>query len=208
MWYNLYTSSTAGAIILKICYGYSVAKEGNDPLVVLAGQTMEEFSLAFRPGVFMVDFIPWRRCLFQPTWTTNSPRLSIYQVKYIPSWFPGANFRKLAAAWRSNVEHMAESSLDFTMDQIVVTRLTINSDIQAKFYSKSPKGQLTCLLYRTISQEHTPRNRNHWQNGQRFRCMRVIQTFECPHCLSNFSIGLPWIQVELTLWTLNEIRCN
>jgi hypothetical protein len=65
MWYNLYTSSTAGAVILKICYGYTVAKEGNDPLVVLAGKTMEEFSWVLQPGAFIVDFIPWRRRLFQ-----------------------------------------------------------------------------------------------------------------------------------------------
>jgi hypothetical protein len=54
----------AGAVILKICYGYTVAEGGNDPLVVQAGKTLEEFSLAVQPGVFIVDFIPWRRCFF------------------------------------------------------------------------------------------------------------------------------------------------
>jgi hypothetical protein len=56
----------AGGVILKICYGYTVAKDGNDPLVMLAGKTIDEFNLSFQPGAFIVDFIPWRRRLFQP----------------------------------------------------------------------------------------------------------------------------------------------
>jgi hypothetical protein len=76
MRYNFYTISMAGAVILKICYGYTVAKEGNDPLVVLAGKTLDEFNLAFQPGAFMLDFIPWRKWFF----FNQSERLTTYAI--------------------------------------------------------------------------------------------------------------------------------
>ena len=50
---------TAGAIILRISYGYEV-KENNDPFVELADKATEQFSLATAPGGFLVDVIPVR----------------------------------------------------------------------------------------------------------------------------------------------------
>jgi hypothetical protein len=52
----------AGAVILKITYGYTVEPRGNDPLVDLAGKTMEEFSDAATPGKWAVDIMPFRTC--------------------------------------------------------------------------------------------------------------------------------------------------
>lgn len=52
-----YYDRTAGAIILRICYGYHI-KERNDPFVALAAEALEQFSLATVPGEFLVDFVP------------------------------------------------------------------------------------------------------------------------------------------------------
>jgi hypothetical protein len=52
--------STAGAIILRISYGYEV-KENNDPFVDLADRALEEFSQATAHGAFMVDIMPSRK---------------------------------------------------------------------------------------------------------------------------------------------------
>jgi hypothetical protein len=49
---------TAGAIILRISYGYKV-EEGADPLVTLADRAMEQFSLSTAPG-FLVNLVPAR----------------------------------------------------------------------------------------------------------------------------------------------------
>jgi hypothetical protein len=48
----------AGAFILKITYGYSVAPEGVDPLVSAAENNVELFAQCTRPGSWLVDLIP------------------------------------------------------------------------------------------------------------------------------------------------------
>ncbi|BCR92212.1 uncharacterized protein ACHE_80112A [Aspergillus chevalieri] len=70
----------AGAVILKIAYGYAIEPHGRDPLVDLANDSMEKFSIAGTPGTWLVDIIPF--------------------LKQLPTWFPGMEFKKTANAWR------------------------------------------------------------------------------------------------------------
>ena len=48
----------AGAIILKLCYGYTVEPKGSDPLIELADRAMSQSSVAMTPGRWLVDIIP------------------------------------------------------------------------------------------------------------------------------------------------------
>jgi hypothetical protein len=48
----------AGAVILKITYGYNIEPRGNDTLVNMAGQAMQNFGAAAVPGRFLVDVLP------------------------------------------------------------------------------------------------------------------------------------------------------
>lgn len=50
--------STAGAIILKIAYGYDVLPKG-DPLVALANEALDKFSRTTILGEFPVDIFPF-----------------------------------------------------------------------------------------------------------------------------------------------------
>jgi hypothetical protein len=54
---SLTIKRTAGAVILRISYGYEV-RETDDPFVQLADLATEQFSLAASPGQFLVDVIP------------------------------------------------------------------------------------------------------------------------------------------------------
>ncbi|KAL4789294.1 cytochrome P450 [Aspergillus venezuelensis] len=72
-----------GAVILKIAYGYNINPRGPDPLVSLANEALENFSVAGTPGVWIVDAVPI--------------------LKYLPSWLPGAGFKRTAAKWRNNL---------------------------------------------------------------------------------------------------------
>jgi hypothetical protein len=47
----------AGAVILKISYGYTIEPHKNDPLVDLADEALDQFSLASRPGYWLVDIM-------------------------------------------------------------------------------------------------------------------------------------------------------
>ncbi|KAG1756030.1 cytochrome P450 [Suillus lakei] len=88
---------TAGAIILRISYGYEV-KENNDPFVDLADRALEEFSRATAHGAFMVDIMP--------------------SLTKIPEWFPGAGFKRLAREWHETVEEMVSAPYKFVKDQM------------------------------------------------------------------------------------------
>lgn len=51
----------ATSIILKLAYGYSVEPDGNDPLVDLAEEMMEDVLFpACISGTWMVDILPFR----------------------------------------------------------------------------------------------------------------------------------------------------
>ena len=74
--------SSAGAIILRIAYGYTIEPpaftKGNaakgysggtysgpeDPLVELADRGIAQISYAAQPGNFLVDVLPFRECCF------------------------------------------------------------------------------------------------------------------------------------------------
>jgi hypothetical protein len=49
----------AGAVILKITYGYTPESHGNDYLVDLVGKTMAEFAECTVPGRWAVDIMPF-----------------------------------------------------------------------------------------------------------------------------------------------------
>ncbi|KAG2138828.1 cytochrome P450 [Suillus cothurnatus] len=88
---------TAGAIILRISYGYDV-KENNDPFVDLADRGMDQLSQSTAPGAFMVDIIPW--------------------LVKVPEWFPGAGFKRLAREWHQTLEEMVDAPYKFVKDQM------------------------------------------------------------------------------------------
>ena len=51
----------AGAVILRITYGYTPNAKGPDPLVDVAGQAMAEFADASVPGKWPVDVMPFSK---------------------------------------------------------------------------------------------------------------------------------------------------
>ena len=48
----------AGAVVLKLAYGYTVEPHKDDPLVELADVSMSYFSSVCRYGAWLVDVIP------------------------------------------------------------------------------------------------------------------------------------------------------
>lgn len=39
-------------------------------------------------------------------------------MKYVPSWFPGAGFKHLAAAWKKNLENTADIPYEFVQESM------------------------------------------------------------------------------------------
>ncbi|RMZ82568.1 hypothetical protein DV738_g1475, partial [Chaetothyriales sp. CBS 135597] len=90
--------TAASALILQIVYGYAVKPLSADPLVLLIEQMMDEFSLAFRPMTWAVDFLPW--------------------LRHMPEWFPGASFKRLGRQWSVNTRMVIETPYNFVRKQI------------------------------------------------------------------------------------------
>ncbi|KAJ6559613.1 cytochrome P450 [Mycena capillaripes] len=68
-----------GEVIVSVTYGIDVLPV-NDPYVALAEEAVESAAGAAVPGRFLVDFIP--------------------VLKYVPAWFPGADFKRIAREGR------------------------------------------------------------------------------------------------------------
>ncbi|KIM73756.1 hypothetical protein PILCRDRAFT_828807, partial [Piloderma croceum F 1598] len=86
------------AIIMMIAYGHEV-RSLDDTYVKLADKAMESFSIATEPGAFLVDFLP--------------------ALKYVPAWFPGAEFKRKAKAWRKLSQSMLKSPYEMTKRKVL-----------------------------------------------------------------------------------------
>ncbi|PWY65710.1 cytochrome P450 [Aspergillus heteromorphus CBS 117.55] len=88
----------AGAMILKMTYGYNVAPRGKDPLVELVSRCMQQFAASLMPGAWIVDFIPF--------------------LKHTPTWIPGISFPRVAKAFREDNRNWSERPYAFVKQQM------------------------------------------------------------------------------------------
>jgi len=91
-------SSAFAATILSVTYDITV-KDSDDPYITTAEIALDGFSEAGIPGSFVVDYLPF--------------------LKYIPSWMPGAGFKRKAAHWARANEEMCEKPFLHVKDQLV-----------------------------------------------------------------------------------------
>jgi len=83
---------------MKIAYGIDV-KESDDPYISIAEDALRGLAEAGVVGAFLVDSFPI--------------------LKHVPSWFPGANFKRKAARWRKVNAAMAENPFRYVKEQMV-----------------------------------------------------------------------------------------
>ncbi|KAI0635121.1 cytochrome P450 [Trametes polyzona] len=88
-----------GGLTLLIVYGYRVLSN-KDRLLEMADEGLELLSnrIAAAGVVWLVDLFP--------------------PLKYIPSWFPGAGFKRDAAVWKGKMEAFVNVPYEFTKDQM------------------------------------------------------------------------------------------
>ncbi|KAK7685071.1 hypothetical protein QCA50_011908 [Cerrena zonata] len=90
---------STGAFILKITYGYDVMEDQReDYLVQIVEKAMQGFALASEPGAFFVDYFPI--------------------LKHVPSWIPGAGFRRVAQVMRGDLQRLYDVPFDFVTKQM------------------------------------------------------------------------------------------
>ncbi|KAG2002583.1 cytochrome P450 [Coprinopsis cinerea AmutBmut pab1-1] len=88
----------ASAVTLGLVYGHEVAEEG-DLYVNLAETVARNISQVALYGSYMVDYIPL--------------------LKYVPEWFPFADFKRKAREWRKPVMEMLERPFAITRQRML-----------------------------------------------------------------------------------------
>ncbi|KIJ57163.1 hypothetical protein M422DRAFT_238752 [Sphaerobolus stellatus SS14] len=85
--YYKHVTFVGAETMMEMIYGTSFKSE-KDPFLVTAEAALEGLQEAWIPGAFWVDALPW--------------------MKYIPEWFPGAQFQRKAGKWRQAIHDMKE----------------------------------------------------------------------------------------------------
>ena len=98
-------ASLFAASIIRIGYGIDMDKSEVDYLGI-AEEAMEKFSIIFVPGKYLVETFPI--------------------LRFLPSWFPGARFKRQAAEWFPLVRKMRDVPWDAAVTAMVgiVPRVT------------------------------------------------------------------------------------
>ncbi|KAJ7259494.1 cytochrome P450 [Mycena haematopus] len=94
----------AAAIIMAIVYGYEV-QPSNDHFVALSENAVKRIVDSFFPGAVAVNAFPI--------------------LRYLPSWMPGAGFKRFAAECRQLTKEMREVPFDFV-------KQTMRDDVDSK----------------------------------------------------------------------------
>ena len=102
--------------MLLLLYGYKVDRDGEDEMLRKAFQSVEDFAHAAMPGAFIVDVLPARKSCSNPC---ETPLILASPVRWIPSWFPGAGWKRTLAKFRSDLYAFADSSMLFAKQQMV-----------------------------------------------------------------------------------------
>ncbi|KAK7453425.1 hypothetical protein VKT23_011692 [Stygiomarasmius scandens] len=111
--------------IFDLVYGLSITGP-NDPILVTAENMNHSISQAGVPGAFWVDFLPF--------------------LKYIPSWFPGAKFKRTAEQWRKIQEDFLNVPWDIAKQNLAsgTARPCIATDLMEKLQLNSSGAEELC----------------------------------------------------------------
>ncbi|KAJ7600505.1 cytochrome P450 [Mycena floridula] len=92
-----HTYHLSGSISLNLTYGYST-KGKDDPLIKIVNTGMEHFSETTVPNAFMVDVFPI--------------------LRFVPSWFPGAAWKKKAIRYHAACQAMVDTPYHWAKEQL------------------------------------------------------------------------------------------
>lgn len=102
-----------------VLYGHKVASE-DDRFMKLAAESTEVLSnkLVTGGGVWAVDIFPFRASfsLESSELVSDSPD---FAVRYLPSWFPGAGFKRSAVEWKKLIEAFVNEPFEDCKEKIV-----------------------------------------------------------------------------------------
>lgn len=111
-------TSMTSSILLRVVYGYEV-KTDDDEFMQLSEETIKIVLSVTNPG-WLVDLLPIRAWNRAPIREAFDPR---GVVRFLPSWMPGASFKRSAKQWRKTVALSRQRPWNWTRRQVVRARM-------------------------------------------------------------------------------------
>jgi hypothetical protein len=107
--------STASSIIVMATYGHRVIPQ-NDEFVTLAEKVRDVGVEAEKKGPYLVDIFPLRAYRSLRT----HPYGNASAVKHVPTWIPGARFKRDAREWGKVVDQLRRRPYEMVKKQMVI----------------------------------------------------------------------------------------
>lgn len=98
--------------------GYGYRTKENDPLVAVVDRAVAGFVAASQPGSFLVDILPACTSYRRPSYLKGHSDMTVI-VQWVPSWFPGAGWKRKAALWRGEFDEMADAPFAYSHQESV-----------------------------------------------------------------------------------------
>lgn len=98
-----------------------------DPLVQLVEQSLDQFKAAAQFGAWLIDIFP-SCALYSPRPVDINIDLPL--VKYIPTWMPGAHFKRFAQESRLHAKHLVDIPYKFAVSQMVITTMSFTHVVE------------------------------------------------------------------------------
>jgi len=67
------------------------------------------------------------RCVRAESSSGIASPVTFFPVRYVPAWFPGAEFRRKANAWAQTLREMVDQPHDFVKRQVVRRKKRVRS---------------------------------------------------------------------------------
>lgn len=90
----------SGEIVISVTYGFELSSE-TQHYVQMSKEAVDPVVEALTPGAFMVDVFPF--------------------LKHVPSWFPGASFKRKAQVWSDMRQQMFDKTFEHVKKRMVST---------------------------------------------------------------------------------------
>ena len=122
---------------MQIIYGHQVAPEG-DVFVVLADRALETLGHAGIFGTYLVDYIPLcTRTRLSSIYTAET----VSAVRHVPTWMPGAAFKRKALEWRKLNRAMLNEPYEMVKERTVSPAACVSGcahhDMQGSRYRRA-----------------------------------------------------------------------
>lgn len=135
---------SVGRMIVELSYGHDL-RIGDSEYIDEAERAHEVFARTAKTFAFWVDLIPIRT--WCSTGYSRQPSVLIagIVVKYVPTWLPGAGFKREAKQWRQQLDQLAHTPFNIVKDEVV-------SFVLLYHFLCGPTGLLACRIHHIFSE--------------------------------------------------------